>query len=289
MKDVLLELIKKTSTTLPQDVLGAIKKAVEQEEVGTPARYAMDTILENIRIAEEKAQPICQDTGSILFFVKAPCGFSETKFIGAAREAVAEATLMGYLRQNSVDPISGKNSGNNLGPGSPYIHFEERAGEDIDIRLMLKGGGCENCGIQYSLPDTRIGANRNMEGVKKCILDAVFQAQGNGCAPGFLGVSIGGDRSSGYLQSKEELLRKVDDKNPNPILQEMEDEILEKANKLGIGPMGFGGKVTLLGCKIGYLNRLPASYFVTVSYMCWAFRRQGIILDKHLNIKEWLY
>jgi fumarate hydratase class I len=289
MKDVLLELIKKTSTTLPQDVLGAIKKAVEQEEVGTPARYAMDTILENIRIAEEKAQPICQDTGSILFFVKAPCGFSETKFIGAAREAVAEATLMGYLRQNSVDPISGKNSGNNLGPGSPYIHFEERAGEDIDIRLMLKGGGCENCGIQYSLPDTRIGANRNMEGVKKCILDAVFQAQGNGCAPGFLGVSIGGDRSSGYLQSKEELLRKVDDKNPNPILQEMEDEILEKANKLGIGPMGFGGKVTLLGCKIGYLNRLPASYFVTVSYMCWAFRRQGIVLDKHLNIKEWLY
>lgn len=290
LKGALLELIRTTSTRLPKDVLEAIDRCSGLEKDGTPAKYAMKIIQENIKLASEKSQPICQDTGSILFFVKAPKGFDEWKFTDAARSAVAEATEKGFLRQNSVDPLTGRNSGNNLGPGFPYFHFEQTGGgEDIEVRLILKGGGCENVGIQYSLPYAPLDAQRNADGVKRCVLDAVQKAQGKGCAPGILGVTIGGDRATAYAHSKWQLLRKLNDTNTDPVLDMMEKEILEKANTLGIGPMGFGGRATILGCKIGLLNRLPASYFVTISYMCWAHRRQGVVLDSSGAIKEWLY
>jgi fumarate hydratase class I len=177
-----------------------------------------------------------------------------------------------------VDSVTGKNSGNNLGPGSPTLHVHQSRGTRLDVRLILKGGGCENVGAQYSLPDTRLGANRDLDGVRKVILDAVVQAQGKGCSPGILGVCIGGDRATGYLHSKEQLLRTLEDASPDPALAAMEQKIVRGANTLGIGPMGFGGNTTLLGCKIGVLNRLPASFFVSISYMCWAYRRQGILL-----------
>jgi fumarate hydratase class I len=249
----------------------------------------MNIIVKNIDMAKLKSAPLCQDTGSILFFVRSPKGFDQLAFEKAAAEAVAEATAKGYLRQNSVDSVTGKNTGNNLGPGSPSIHFHQQRGTRADVRLILKGGGCENVGAQYSLPDTRINANRELEGVRKAILDAVLQAQGKGCGPGILGVCIGGDRATGYLHSKEQLLRTMDDVNPNPTLAALEKDIVVSANKLGIGPMGFGGAATLLGCKIGALNRLPASYFVSISYMCWAYRRQGFVLNDSGKIVEWLY
>jgi fumarate hydratase class I len=157
------------------------------------------------------------------------------------------------------------------------------------VKLLLKGGGCENCGIQYSLPNKTLGAERDLNGVKKCILDAVLQAQGKGCGPGILGICVGGDRATGYMYSKEQLLRTLEDKNKIPELAKMESEVMETANKLDIGPMGFGGKTTLLGCKIGALNRLPASFFVSISYMCWADRRQGVELDGKGKVKKWLY
>ena len=249
----------------------------------------MNIILTNIDKAKLKSAPLCQDTGSILFFVKAPRDFDQLAFEKAARDAVAEATAKGYLRQNSVDSITGKNTGNNLGPGSPSIHFHQHRGTRVDVRLILKGGGCENVGAQYSLPDIRVNANRDLDGVRKVILDAVVQAQGKGCGPGILGVCIGGDRATGYLHSKEQLLQKMDDVNPDPPLAALEKDIVVSANKLGVGPMGFGGATTLLGCKIGALNRLPASYFVSISYMCWAYRRQGYVLNDSGKILEWLY
>jgi len=249
----------------------------------------MDIITKNIDLARRKSQPLCQDTGSILFFVKTPVGFDQMSFEVAAKAAVAEATAKGYLRQNSVDSVTGRNSGNNIGPGSPTLHFHQHRGTRLDVRLILKGGGCENVGAQYSLPDTRLGANRDLDGVRKSILDAVVQAQGKGCSPGILGVCIGGDRATGYLHSKEQLLRTLEDVHPDPSLAALEQEIVRGANTLGIGPMGFGGKTTLLGCKIGVLNRLPASYFVSVSYMCWAYRRQGFLLSDGGKIVKWLY
>jgi tartrate/fumarate subfamily iron-sulfur-dependent hydro-lyase alpha chain len=285
----LLELIRRTSTEIPDDVHQAILASLEREKKGTIAESAMKIIDQNIALAKNKSQPICQDTGSIIFYVDCPIGFDQSAFEEAAREMVKLATKKGYLRQNSVDPITGKNDGTNVGPGSPTLHFHQHAGAEVSVRLVLKGGGCENVGAQYSLPNEKLQANRDLDGCHKAILDAVLQAQGKGCGPGILGVCIGGDRATGYEHSKQQLLRKINDRNSNPELDKLEQDIVETANKLGIGPMGFGGKTTLLGTKVGVLNRLPASYFVSISYMCWAFRRQGMILDKDGAVQQWLY
>ncbi|HEY9885936.1 MAG TPA: fumarate hydratase, partial [Vampirovibrionales bacterium] len=192
-----------------------------------------------------------------------------------------------------VDSLTGENSGDNLGPGTPIIHFEQWEHDEVQIKLILKGGGCENKNIQYSLPTEIEGlgkAGRDMDGVRKCILHPVYQAQGQGCSAGFIGVSIGGDRTSGYSHAKEQLFRTLDDVNPVPELAKMEEYILEKANTLGIGTMGFGGEVTLLGCKVGVQNRLPASFFVSVAYNCWAFRRLGININPaNGEITKWHY
>src|SRR6202023_1360745 len=197
------------------------------------------------------------------------------------------------LRPNSVDSLTGKNSGNNLGEETPVIHFEQWEKDDIEVKLILKGGGCENKNIQYSVPCTldHMGcADRNLEGVRKCILHAVWQAQGQGCAPGAVGVCIGSDRAHGYELAKGELFRTLDDVNANPVLAKLEAEIVEEANRLGVGAMGFGGKASLIGCKIVAANRLPASFFVSVAYDCWAFRTLGIRLDSATGaITQWLY
>jgi fumarate hydratase, class I len=289
LQDSLLELVRRTSAEIPDDVHQAILDSLEREKEGTIAESALKIIEQNIKLAQRKSQPICQDTGSIIFYVECPVGFDQLGFEQAAREAVKLATKKGFLRQNSVDSLTGKNDGTNLGPGSPILHFHQHASAEVAVRLVLKGGGCENVGAQYSLPSEKLKANRDLDGCRKAILDAVLQAQGKGCGPGILGVCIGGDRATGYDFSKQQFLRKLDDHNPNPELERLEQDIVETSNKLGIGPMGFGGKTTLLGTKIGVLNRLPASYFVSISYMCWAYRRQGIVLGANGEINEWLY
>src|SRR4051794_40643313 len=262
----LLELITQTSTNLPPDVRAAMSLAAGQETPGTQSSQALDIILSNIDMAEEDAGPICQDTGMPTFVVHTPVGVNQLKIKKAIREAVAEATRLGKLRPNSVDSLTGKNSGNNLGAETPVIHFEQWEGDEIEVKLILKGGGCENKNAQYSLPCTleHLGrADRTLEGVRKCLLHAVWQAQGQGCAPGAIGVCIGSDRAHGYVLAKGELFRHLDDVNPVPELARLETVIMDEANKLGVGPMGFGGKASLIGCKITAANRLPASFFVS--------------------------
>ena len=285
----LLELIRRTSAEIPDDVQKAILASLEQEKKGTLAKSTLKIIERNVELAKQKSQPICQDTGSILLYVDCPVGFDQIAFEETAREAVKLATKKGYLRQNSVDSLTGKNDGTNVGPGAPAFHFCQQRSPEISVRLVLKGGGCENVGAQYSLPNEKLNANRDLDGCRKAILDAVLQAQGKGCGPGILGVCIGGDRATGYKLSKTQFLRKFDDRNPIPELDKLEQDILKTANELGIGPMGFGGKTTLLGVKICAANRLPASYFVSISYMCWAYRRQGVTLDADGKIGRWLY
>ena len=287
--DSLLELIRRTSAEIPDDVHAATLAALEREKKGTIAESAMKIIERNIELARRKSQPICQDTGSIIFYVDCPIGYDSIAFEETARNAVKLATKKGFLRQNSVDSLTGVNDGTNVGPGSPTIHFHHHRAPEIEVRLILKGGGCENVGAQYSLPNEKLKANRDLDGCRKVILDAVLQAQGKGCGPGILGVCIGGDRATGYEFSKQQFLRKLEDRNPNPQLDALEQDILNTANELGIGPMGFGGKTTLLGVKICTANRLPASYFVSVSYMCWAYRRQGVRLRSDGEIEGWLY
>jgi fumarate hydratase class I len=271
----ILELVRLTSTDLPPDVEKALRQALDREQPGSAARGAMETILKNVGLSRANSTPICQDTGTPIFYVHYPVGWSTRQLRSQIEAAVVEATRKSYLRPNSVDSLTGKNSGNNLG-GSyfPSIHFEEVDGNTLTIALMLKGGGCENVGAQYSLPNTPLGAGRDLAGVRKVVLDAVYKAQGQGCAPGILGIAIGGDRGSSYYASKETLFRKMDETNPNPELAAMETRLTEEANQLGIGPMGFGGETTVFGANITALNRLPASYYVTISYMCWAYRRR---------------
>jgi fumarate hydratase class I len=284
-----VELIRRASAEIPDDVQATILQALSREQKGTIAADAMQIIERNIALAKQKSQPICQDTGSVLFYVDAPAGFDLLDFTEKARTAVTLATKKGFLRQNSVDSLTGKNDGTNVGPGAPTIHFHQHRSPEVRVRLILKGGGCENMGAQYSLPEEKLQADRDLAGCRRVILDTVLQAQGKGCGPGVLGVCIGGDRATGYEFSKTQLLRKLDDRNPQPDLDKLEQDILNTANELGIGPMGFGGKTTLLGVKICAANRVPASYFVSVSYMCWAFRRQGVTLDATGNIANWLY
>jgi len=289
----IVQLITRTSTDLPPDVRKAMGLALHAEEPATRAGQALTIIAQNIDQAASCEGPICQDTGMPTFEVKVPVGADQIWMKARIREAVAEATRRGKLRPNSVDSITGENSGDNLGPGTPIVHFEQWQKDEIEVKLILKGGGCENTNAQYALPadlDHLGRADRTLDGVRKCILHAVWKAQGKGCAPGAVGVCIGGDRTSGYLHAKEQLFRTLDDTNPDPRLAAVEDAVMDAANQLTVGPMGFGGKTSLIGCKIGALNRLPASFFVSIAYDCWAFRRLGVTLDASTGaIASWLY
>src|ERR1700678_3076160 len=293
LKDSLIELITQTSTNLPPDVRAAMGEALEAEVSGTQASQALSIIASNIDMAVDDAGPICQDTGMPTFLVHTSVGVSQIAIKKAIRAAVADATKRGKLRPNSVDSLTGKNTGDNLGVETPVIHFEQWEQDEIEVKLILKGGGCENKNIQYSLPaelDHLGKAGRDLEGVRKCILHAVWQAQGQGCSPGAVGVCVGSDRAHGYVLAKNQLFRTMDDVNPVPELAKLEAEIMEEANRIGVGAMGFGGKVSLIGCKICAANRLPASFFISVAYDCWAFRRLGVRLDAASGaITSWLY
>ncbi len=278
-----VELVRRAATTLPTDMENALSKARQHEDEGSAAEGALDTILLNVKMAREHSTPICQDTGTPIFEVYYPLGISTRILSRQIRAAVGIATEKSYLRPNAVDSLTGKNSGDNTGEDFPTIHFHEWEKEYIHVDLLLKGGGCENVSTQYKLPDAGLEAGRDLEGVRRVVLDAVYQAQGRGCGPAVLGVAIGGDRGSSYIKSKQQLFRKLDDENPEQELAELEAEIYQQANELGIGPMGFGGNTTVLGVKIGAQHRLPASYFVSVAYMCWANRRSqmDVSLQNH--------
>jgi len=276
LQDALFELIKKTSSELPADVEKALLQARLAEEQGSTADIILGIFLENIQAARSAQAPLCQDTGLPTFFIGHPRQFSTATLTKIIREAVCQATREEILRHNAVDPVTGVNSGNNMGDGFPAIYFRETEKPVLEVSLLLKGGGSENVSTQYSLPYTALKAGRDLKGVRLVVLEAVAKAAGMGCPPGVLGICIGGDRSGGYGEAKRQLLRPLDDINPDPTLAEMEDSLLGEANLLGIGPLGLGGKTTLLGVKIGKLHRLPASFFVTISYMCWECRRRTL-------------
>ena len=285
----LFELIRRTSVDLPSDVEQALRRAYKAEKKASRARWVLETILENVQKARDNDAPLCQDTGSLIFYFQVPVGFDTNALVSATRLAVARASRLGYLRQNTIDSLTGTPCETNVAHGAPIFYFEQCARGTVDVRLLMKGGGSENVGRQYSLPNEELGAGRDMEGVRRCVLDAIISAQGNGCAPGVLGVCIGGDRATGYECSKSQFLRKLDDKSSVKVLGRLEDRLLKESRQLEIGPMGLGGSTALMGVKIGSLSRVPASFFVTVSYMCWALRRRGALLTVRGGFKKWLY
>jgi fumarate hydratase, class I len=283
--DRLVALIRETSSSLPDDVLAALRRAARQEERGGSASVVLKMILDNCALAKKKGVPLCQDTGTLTFFVDERLRRRVTPAV--LKKAVARATELGYLRKNTIDAVTGKSCDDNCAEGAPVVHYCEREG----VTLVMKGGGSENMSRQYSLPDAALGAGRDLAGVRKCVLDAVQKIQGYGCAPGILGVCIGGDRATGFEVAKEQLLRPLGEasgkverwkggKVDRGELNQLEKSLLKEANALGIGPMGLGGKTTLLGVKIAARTRVPASFFVTIAYMCWACRRRTLKVEK---------
>lgn len=271
-------LIHETSCSIPDDVERAVKAARRREERGTSADVVLGTILDNVRLARQKGTPLCQDTGTLTFFVDERLRRCVTPDL--LKRAVARATQAGYLRKNTIDSLTGKSYDDNCADGAPVVHYTEKRGARPSVTLLMKGGGSENMSRQYSLPDSALGAGRDLAGVRACLLDAVVKTQGYGCAPGILGVCIGGDRATGFETAKEQVLRALDKsgESDDPTLRKLERQILRGANSLGIGPMGLGGKTTLLGVRIASRPRVPASFFVTVAYLCWAARRRTISL-----------
>ena len=272
----ILGLYKKVSSELPEDVVKSLEDAKGKEKNPT-ATNILKGVLENIELAKKNSLPLCQDTGVPIFYVNYSKG-NQKEFKKAIIEATKIATQKNYLRPNAVDAVIGRNSGNNVGENIPVIYFNQWDKDFVKIELMLKGGGSENIGIMYSLPDSSLNAGRDIEGIKKCVIDAMFKAQGKGCSPNIIGVGIGGTKAMAMVLAEKQLLRKVDDANEDKELAQMENDLYEKLNKLGIGPMGLGGNITVLGVKIGKQHRHPASFFVAVSFMCWACRRGRIII-----------
>jgi fumarate hydratase class I len=272
LKDTIVELIRRSSTDYPVAWETAIRNAASVEEKDSSAQVALNTILENIKLARESSTPICQDTGFLYFCVDYPAGGREADYTKVITEAVIEATGKQYLRPNAVDIVTGKNTENNTGVNAPVIMFHQWDKDEVRIRVLQKGGGCENCSAQYKIPDSRIGAGRDLKGVRKAVIDAVCTAQGQGCAPGILGIAVGGDRASCAKLAKEQLFRKCGERSTNPELAALEKQLVTDINSLGIGPMGFGGKTTVLEAFIATQHRHPATYYVSIAYGCWAYR-----------------
>ena len=279
LEERLLELVRRTACELPADVLRALEDAQARETEASP-RQLLGALRENCALAARQSTPLCQDTGTLSFYWRVRPGTRQGALAAAADEAVRRASALGYLRRNTIDALTGASVDDNVAEGIPVHHFDEIAEGEPSVTLLLKGGGSENMSRQYSLPDARLGAGRDLGGVRACVLDAVQAIQGQGCAPGILGVCIGADRAEGYAVAKRQLLRPLDDASPKPELAALEERLLREANTLGIGPMGLGGRTTLLGVKVAARTRLPASFFVSVAYGCWACRRQTMALGE---------
>ena len=248
--NTLLELIRRTSCDLPQDVEGALQSRMAQEIPGSRAQTVLKTLLENAALARLRQAPLCQDTGTLTFQWRLPYGTRTDELERDTRVAVVEATHRGWLRRNTVDTLSGQSIDTNVTVGAPVLHFHQEDGADATVWLLQKGGGSENMTTQYSLPDESLQAGRDLDGVRACLLHAVWRAQGHGCAPGILGVCIGADRAEGHRVAKQQLLRPIPDQAAEPELAGLERRVLQEANELGIGPMGMAGLTTLLGVKI---------------------------------------
>ncbi len=270
----IFELYRKVATSLPPDVEEALRGALKRER--GRARYFLEVILENIRIARAKTLPLCQDTGIPIFFVEAPPGISEQRIREAITRATRRATQEIPLRPNAVEPVTNTNSDDNTGREFPIIYFRSSQKNNLRIDLLLKGGGSENVSQIYKLPEESLGAGRDLDGVRRCVLDAINRAQGRGCPPYVVGVAVGGSVDQVSLLGKRLLLRRLDEETEAG-LSEFETRLLRDINSLGIGPFGLGGKTTALAAHFDYAHRHPATYIVAVTISCWAHRRGRLI------------
>ncbi len=280
IEDVAFNLLKQAVIYLPEDVKKALKKAYE-DETSEAGKTQLRAILENIELAEKYKAPICQDTGTIIFYVRAGVEF---KGLEKVEEAVFKATRRATkeipLRPNAVDPFTQKNSGDNTGRFIPYINWELIEGESLELTVMPKGGGSENVCLTGMLVP-----GEGINGLKKFVIDSVIKAGSQPCPPTILGVAMGGGSDIAMKLAKKALLRPLDEANPNPEIAKLEKELLEAANMTGIGPMGLGGKTTVLGVHVEYAFRHPASFPAAVAFNCWAARRASARITSNGNVE----
>lgn len=268
VEDVAVKLLQLAVTELPQDVKEALQRVYREEE-SEAGKTQLKAILDNVELAEKTRTPMCQDTGVTIFYVKTGGQVKGLdKIENALRSATIRATKEVPLRPNAVDPFTQKNTGDNTGRFVPFINWEIVPGDTLEITVMPKGGGSENvCALGMLSPG--MGVN----GLKKFVVDTVINAGAKPCPPNILGVAVGGGADIAMKLAKAALLRSLNQPNPDPNLAKLEKELYEAANSTGIGPMGLGGKITVLGVKVDYAHRHPASYPVAVAVQCWAARR----------------
>lgn len=268
VENVAIKLLQPAVTELPQDVKEALQNAYRREE-SEAGKTQLKAILNNIELAEKTRTPMCQDTGVIIFYLKAGAQVKDLdKIEEALRNATKRATKEVPLRPNAVNPFTQKNTGDNTGRFIPFIHWEIVPGNDIEITVFPKGGGCENvCALGMLRP------GEGVKGLKKFVVDTIIKAGAKPCPPNIIGVAVGGGADIAMKLAKKTLLRPLNQSNPDPELAKLEKELYEAANSTGIGPMGLGGKFTVLGVHVEYAERHPASYPAAVAVQCWAARR----------------
>lgn len=278
IQDATFRLLKKAVTVLPKDIEEALRAAHERETDAT-AKTQFSAILTNLEIAKTGV-PMCQDTGIIIFYIKVGEKFP---FMGEIKDALTKATRKATtevpIRPNAVNPIVGGNSGDNTGKKIPWINWEVVPGDSLEITVFPKGGGSENVSIVGMLKP-----GVGLKGVKKMIVDNAISYMGKACSPNIIGVGIGGGADIAIKIAKQQLQRPLDDKHPEPEVAKIEEELMEAINATGIGPMGLGGKTTVLGVKVDYAMRHPASLPVGVAVQCWAARRSTAVITKKLDV-----
>ncbi len=280
VEKVAVNLLRLAVTELPKDVKEALQEAhrLETSEAG---KTQLQAILNNIALAEKTGTPMCQDTGTIIFYIRAGANAKNLDVVESAlRAATKRATVEVPLRPNAVDPFTSRNTGDNTGRSIPYVNWEIASGDTLEITVLPKGGGSENvCNMGMLVP------GEGIKGLKKFVIDSVIKAGSKPCPPNILGVAVGGGADIAMKLAKKALLRPLKEPNLDREISELEKELLEAANSTGIGPMGLGGKFTVLGVKVDYAARHPASFPAAVAFNCWAARRASacVYSDGHVE------
>ncbi len=280
IKSGIVEMMREAAFNVPRDVKEALQRAYEIED-NPVAKANLEAILRNIEVSGKTKLPMCQDTGTPTFFIELGEDFPlKSELRSLIEDAVRTATAEIPLRPNAVDPWTYKNSGDNTGRYVPIIHLELVPGSEMKVIYLAKGGGSENTSKLYMLSPVL-----GLKGIKRAVIDAMVDAGPKPCPPIVVGVGVGGSADMALKLAKKATFRRLDEPNPDPKLAEIEQELLEKINSLGLGPMGLGGKTYALGVKIEWAHKHPASLPVGINTQCWAFRRSEAVFDSDGNMR----
>jgi len=266
---------ERVATTISPDVMRLMKKA-HAEETSSSAREMLKTQIENVVRAEKERKPVCQSPGFPTVYIRYGGCVNISELVEVLREEMVSATRDGFLRPSMVHPLTRKNTGDNSGSGVPNIELEHDAALDfLEVIISFKGCGAELGNAVRIFTPAQIG--ENAAGIKEFVIDTVIKAGGKPCPPFAIGIGIGGQMDvAAKLSRRAVSTRKWTDRNPDPELATMEDELLTMINQLGIGPGGIGGKTTALAVKIGMSHTHTAICPVAVNFYCWVARRAGI-------------